>query len=358
MIQDNKISKKLLELGMKNYYSEASIEVTSRCNAHCDYCYVVEQDAKDLPTEKIYTMLDKLADAGILCLTLTGGEPFLRRDILDIIEYTVTKDFWRMSILTNGTLVTDEHIAFILGHSPYISDIQFSIFSHHPALHDNYTGVTGGYARILKTAEKLKKGGIHIHFALSLLECNVSEFKETHAFFSDLGYDIRTSITKLQKKNAIYNNCHSADHKHCTTYDFYNTLFENAPEKFIECEKNRFSEREEGLAPLEQSLPCSGLQKNICIDSQGNLLPCSSFRNVIIGNIFNTGSLYELVNRSDILHKIKGLRRSDIQPCNTCRYSRSCNICLGLIHTETGRLDRTAPQLCNYAKAVENYHGI
>ncbi|GAG17377.1 unnamed protein product, partial [marine sediment metagenome] len=141
MAEPGKIRKKLLELGEKNYYSCASIELTSRCNAKCDFCYIVDKNVRDLPTEKIHEILDKLAEAGIISLTFTGGEPFIREDLLDILSYAVEKKFWKMSIFTNGTLIEDRHIQFLRENVSFFPIVQISLFSHIPRINDGYMKV-------------------------------------------------------------------------------------------------------------------------------------------------------------------------------------------------------------------------
>jgi len=98
---------------------------------------------------------------------------------------------------------------------------------------------------------------------------------------------------------------------------------------------------------------CQGIIYSIYIDAEGYLKPCSSFRNFRVGNIFDNGSLHDIVNTSDDLKKLKALRRVDLEPCKTCKHIAACNICIGAIHTETGQLKHPSEQFCTYAKAVE-----
>ena len=350
-MKENNISKKFLTLGLRNYYSNASLEVTSRCNAACDYCYVADKTTKDLPLEKIYAIMDKLSGAGIIALAITGGEPFVRGDILDIIQYAVKLDFWQISIMTNGALISDEQVNFLINHKAYITSVQFPLFSRHSSVHDKYIGIDGALSHMLAVAQQLKKEGIYIYLAFNTLDCNVNEFSDTYSYFRNLGYDVRIGVTKIKTKENRFNN----ELEHCTTYDFYKSLLKKAPDKYIECERNRFLKGQKNNTPLTETLVCKGIYKNICIAYSGDIYPCNSFRDLAIGNIFENGSLYDLVNRSEILKQIKSTRRSDIYPCNLCKHSKSCSICLGLIHTETGKINQVSQQICNYAKAVENY---
>jgi len=300
-------------------------------------------------------ILDKLADTGILSLTITGGEPFIRSDILEIIGYSIQKEFWTMNILSNGALLNNRHIDFITEHRNYIADIQFTVFSRHASIHDHYTGVDGGLSRILDTAEKLKKGGVNIRFAFSIFDFNLAEIKETYAFFAGLGFEFRIGVTKLPAGCSLPDALQTTGEKASqTSCSFYETFLNCAPVQFHTYEKKRFFDPSEDTTPINETLLCTGIQKNICIDSNGDLRPCSSFRNLVVGNIFENRPLNEILVQSAVLQKIKKMRRSDIHPCNACRHNKSCSICLGLIHSETGQLERVSAQLCNYANAIEH----
>lgn len=348
-MKENKISKKFLALGLRNYYSNATLEVTNRCNASCSYCYISDKNSLEIPLNKMYTVLDKLTEAGIATLAITGGEPFIREDILDILRYCIKKDFWHITIMTNGALITEHQIDFLIRHKEYISSLQFPLFSRHPAVHDKYLGVDGALLHMLSVAEKLKREGIYIHLAYNMMDFNIGEFKETYSLYRDQGYDMRTGIIKIKTKE----NQNTCEFKKYTSCDFYRSLLTNAPDKYIENEKKRFLKGVNNKIPISETLVCKGIYKNICISPNGDMYPCNSFRNLKIGNILDNGSLYELLDSSETLGKIKKMRRSDIYPCNKCKYSRSCSICLGLIHTETGEMNRVSQQICRYANAVE-----
>ncbi len=347
-MKENSISRKLLSLGLQNFYSSATFEITHRCNACCNYCYISEKNIPDLSTEKTFGILDKLTEAGIATLVITGGEPFIRDDILEILEYAIKKDFWHISILSNGTLLTEKHIEFLINHKSYISSLQFSLFSHHADLHDKYLGVDEGQRKMLETASKLKDAGVYIHFGFNLLDFNLKEFKETYTFFKKQGYTIRSGLHKIITQDI----CQSVETKRFTTHSFYQTICNNAPETFLEHEKNHFQNIRNKTVPNNELLICKGIYKNICVGVNGDIYPCNAFRNLKITNLLQQGSFYDLIQDSTVLQELKDLRRSDLCPCNTCEHSKVCNICLGQIHTESGQFKNVSNQICNYARAI------
>lgn len=88
------------------------LEVTSRCNLSCRECFNENhQDFKeDLSLVEIKAILDDLYRSGVLQLTITGGEPLLRKDIWDILDYTFDLGFG-VRFFTNGTTLNEANSA-------------------------------------------------------------------------------------------------------------------------------------------------------------------------------------------------------------------------------------------------------
>ncbi len=82
----------------------AIFKVTKRCNLKCRHCLEWKFQEKDLPLEKIKYILDKLAAAGTIHLSVNGGEPLIRKDIGEIVRYA-KKLGMGVGITTNGTFV-------------------------------------------------------------------------------------------------------------------------------------------------------------------------------------------------------------------------------------------------------------
>ena len=98
-----------------------SLEVTTRCNLHCAHCYINlpiddrQVCKQELSTKKWYSILDQIVDEGCLWLLITGGEPFIRPDFLDMYTYAKKKGLL-VTVFTNGTTIT-----------PYIAYVNFDI---------------------------------------------------------------------------------------------------------------------------------------------------------------------------------------------------------------------------------------
>lgn len=86
----------------------AYLHLTNKCNLHCVGCYSFDERrnrCEDLSTEEILNAIDQLSDVGIQNLVFSGGEPLLRKNILQIVEYAkkVAK-IPNVILITNGTI--------------------------------------------------------------------------------------------------------------------------------------------------------------------------------------------------------------------------------------------------------------
>src|SRR6185312_9565993 len=84
-------------------------EVTRACDLRCTHCYIDagKKRANELSTREVFAALDDLAALGAFSLVLAGGEPYLRRDFPEILEYAASLGFV-IAIVTNGSLLTPE----------------------------------------------------------------------------------------------------------------------------------------------------------------------------------------------------------------------------------------------------------
>lgn len=108
-----------------------SFKVTHRCNMQCPFCNVWRDRTPDLPTKDVFKIIDRLADSTVTVLSLEGGEPTLRKDILDIIKYAHDCSFY-LFMTTNGTLL---HKLPLEEFAKYLDFLHISIDEGHNNLY-------------------------------------------------------------------------------------------------------------------------------------------------------------------------------------------------------------------------------
>ncbi len=91
-----------------------SFTLTNKCNLSCSHCALsaspLSQDI--LSTNDVKYAIDKIIDVNPNTLILTGGEPFIRKDILEIISYIRTNFKNKLVIMTNGMLIRKNSFHF------------------------------------------------------------------------------------------------------------------------------------------------------------------------------------------------------------------------------------------------------
>lgn len=105
-------------LGPRRYPQLASLEFTRQCNSKCAFCPIgvekPELKGKDLPTEKVFSILDQFDEMGIVAFTFLGGEPTLRKDLVEVAEHAEKRNLVSQ-LTTNGMLLADKAEALTKG---------------------------------------------------------------------------------------------------------------------------------------------------------------------------------------------------------------------------------------------------
>ncbi len=116
----------VLAAARHNIPLDVSIELTHHCNFRCQHCYIPDFHVADrLTTQRLFSLLEELAEMGTVFLTLTGGELFLRRDWLAVTRRARELSF-AVRLISNGSLVDDDDAAAIRSLS---AAVEISLYS-------------------------------------------------------------------------------------------------------------------------------------------------------------------------------------------------------------------------------------
>lgn len=288
----------------------------SECNHRCIHCYIPEHCTPGLTTKEIFDCIDEARSLGALNITLTGGEIFLRKDLLDIIEYS-RKKHMRVFLMTNATLV-DEKMAQRLKEL-YISGFSTTIFSMDENIHDEITQVKGSLKRTLKTLELMSKYNVNITVKCPLMEINKHGYIEVEKYARENGYEFMTSATIFCKTNGD-----DAPHNLEIKENFPEIL-----EDVDELTKKYFPDK---LMDDEEGVPCSAGYSNICINYDGTVWPCNTLV-MDCGNIKND-SLSNIWKNSKKLNEWRIKGKEKLKVCEDCKLKKKCIRCPGLAYME------------------------
>lgn len=168
---------------------------TQKCNLRCRHCWIspdfcpgpdsyLPEEEHAISLEELKPAIEEALSLGLTNIKITGGEPLLRRNILDFIRFFNEKDL-SLIIETNGTLL-DKEIIGVLKQSK-IDTISLSLDSIHSRRHDGFRGRRGSFALVIQGIEGLVKAGIHPQVIISLHRENAEELNEIISLAKQLG---------------------------------------------------------------------------------------------------------------------------------------------------------------------------
>lgn len=286
---------------------EAAVITTYRCNFKCYMCNVWKyptDEKKEIKPE----ILKKLPNLSFC--NITGGEPFLREDIEEIIS-VIKNRAKRVVISSNGYFT--ERILDVFRKNKDIG-IRISI-EGLPASNDEARGIKNGFDHGLRTLTTLHAMGIKdIGFGITVSDKNAKDMIELYRLADAMNLEFATAITH----NSFY------FHKHDNTFnqpnliaaEFEKIVFEllktNKPKNWFRAYFNL------GLANKVRGgvrlLPCEVGTDMFFIDPYGNLMPCNgSDEAMIMGNL-NEQKFYEIWN-SDKADEIRKQVKECVKDC-------------------------------------------
>lgn len=152
--------------------------LTRTCNLRCVHCYSDSQARRyegELSTAECRAVLKDLAEFGVPVVLFSGGEPLVRSDIFDLIEYGRSLGL-RVVLSTNGTLI-DRAVAQRLAKLE-VNYVGISLDSAVPTVHDRFRGVSGAFQRTLEGLRACREAGLKLGLRLTLTAQTAGQLDE------------------------------------------------------------------------------------------------------------------------------------------------------------------------------------
>ena len=341
-----------------------SWNLTYRCNLACEHCYLDAggsplvgtkdfADRSELGTEECFKVIDQIAAFAPECLTiLTGGEPLLRRDILEIVRRAAERGLW-VVVGTNGVCIT-ENVASRLAEAG-ARGLSLSLDALDAERHDRFRMVRGAWQNTVDGAEILHRTGLPFivqttagshnrgeleaiadfaHNRLAAKVWNLYFLVPTGRgqFVSDMTpaqYDeVLASLYRIQRKydRRMLVNAKCAPH-------YIKTVLENAAET-----DPKIRTYSGGAGGCPAGTHYMGIRPN------GDLTPCP-YLPVFAGNL-RSATLADLWTSSELFAGIR--RRSSLGGrCGECEMNAHCGGCRARAYGMTGDLMSEDP-LCTH----------
>jgi radical SAM protein with 4Fe4S-binding SPASM domain len=326
------------------------IELTYQCDFKCPHCYCKgsEHMGQELTTQEINDIFDAIAKEGCLWLTLTGGDPLLRKDFKKIYLYARKKGFI-VTILTNGLRLTPDLTNFFVRYPPYAIEVTLN------ALEDKT------YSRIIGIKSVLKQVQTNILYAVKhgvkvIVKANC--LKENKNKIGKIKQWVEDNIGKPadNKYNFRYGTvifpCLNGDKTPCKCRlglkDFKNIPDEDEDIKREYCDniKKPFGDLKKIFAPF---YPCDSWKTGFFINPFGILKFCHHTYDFSV-NLREKSFRYGFYQVFPMVAKAKFKTNSICRQCNIRLF---CLSCPPIAFLETGDKEKPAKYFCRIAHFIE-----
>jgi radical SAM protein with 4Fe4S-binding SPASM domain len=309
------------------------LDITYRCNERCVHCYLDHHDHGEMTTAEILRLIDEMADAGVLTLTLSGGEIFLRKDFFEIVEHARRLTFC-VKLKTNALLIGEREAARLRDLA--VQEIQVSIYSHRPEVHDAITLVPGSLNRSLTAIRFLKAQDLKVVMANVLMRQNMADYTAVQELAEEIGveFTLDPTITPMMDGDrSILSLGADAD-----------TLRDVFRDSAVVGDVDEFCAMPSDTGEVNlDSRPCSAGHTTCYVSPYGDVFPCVQFP-LPTGNV-RRERFVDIWRHSSQMNEVRSIRLKDLSTCSSCSHAGACTRCPGLAYME-GNMRGPSSQDC------------
>ncbi len=302
------------------------IELTSRCNLHCLYCYTGKSLFREdeLEQEEILDAISQAKALGARKIIYVGaGEPLLDVKLRDTVHY-VHKLGMDHVLFTNATLINAE-IARFLFDNEVVPVVKYSSMKQEPF--DRLTGCDGSHASMIRGLNYLRKAGYPDKYHHLGIEAIVTT------------YTIKEipTIWRWARNNNILPYVECVTHKGSAVE--HNDIFPGKEairclfENLAQIDKDEFGFTWDECPPIAGFF-CKRHLYSCTLNSQGFIQPCVGI-DIKLGNI-RIEKLSSILRNSKVMQELSQIRTTIKGPCKTCDHHDNCYGCRGNAYNMTG----------------------
>lgn len=301
---------------------DVHLDVTYRCNERCVHCYLDHDDHGELTTAEIKDLLQQLADTGVFSVTFSGGEVFMRRDFLELVEHA-RRLLFSVKIKTNAVMIRECEARRL--RELAVEQVQVSVYSHRPEVHDAITKLPGSWKRTLAAIRFLKSHGLRVVIANVLMIANMRDQTGVRAMADELGLRYTLDPTVTPKMDG---DCSILGLRVPGTE--LQGIFHN--EALVGNVKEYCSPPTPAKADDLEDYPCSAGHSSCYISPYGDVFPCVQFP-LPSGNV-RRQKFIDIWRHSRQLAEVRSIRLKDLPVCSSCSHAAACTRCPGLAYME------------------------
>lgn len=337
--------------------------ITGLCNLDCRHCFMEAPAGRygELSTAEMMSVLDQFDEANVLDVSLTGGEPFLRKDLLEIIEALAERRICLSQIYTNGLLVTEEALAAIkeIGYKP-----SFHVSFDGVGGHDRMRGAPGIEPDVIEAIRLIQSAGFWVTIGTSIDRQNLGNMAATYDLIKELGIGQWQIASPMRMGNWRETTTRVSLEEEAEALE---PLLERwlAEDKPFAIQLGGFYREAPGRQPEDkpptkhtaEEYDCGACRERPYLLPDGTLLPCPGYTDSVVQermpNILHDGLANAL--RESHLRTVVETKKSEIlahnEECSTCDLFENCGMgCRAIALGETSNLMAKDPISCDLWK--------
>jgi mycofactocin radical SAM maturase len=293
-------------------------ELTYACNLACVHCLSSSgrRDPRELTTEECKGVIDELQRMQVFYVNIGGGEPTVRRDFWELVDYATAHDVG-VKFSTNGSRITPE-VAQRLAASDYV-DVQISLDGATAEVNDAVRGL-GSYATAIRAMERLADAGFGgFKISVVITRQNVGQLDAFKAIADRYGAQLRLTRLRPSGRGAdVWHELHPTAAQQRLLYDW---LVERGEEVLT---GDSFFH----LAAYGDPLPglnLCGAGRVVClIDPVGDVYACpfAIHESFLAGNVRSEGGFTKVWRESELFTELRGPQTGGA--CTSCSHFDSC----------------------------------
>lgn len=315
------------------------MELTYRCNLRCAHCFVRDgSPGQELTYDEICLVIDQISAAGCLFLLITGGEPLVRKDFLDVYTYAKKKGLM-ITLFTNGTLLTPDLADYLADSPPLL--VEITLYGISEDTYKRVTGVPHSLNKCLEGIELLLERNIPLRLKTMVMTLNKHELWEMKKYVEKLGLDFRFDSCINPRLDGSKEPCQ----------------FRITPEEVVNldlAEEKRSREWRQlcknfwGTPTSDERYQCAAGITYFTMNPYGEVKMCPLLP-----------SSYSILPRhkrnfsegwKKIIPAILAEKRSKESVCSQCHIFSICDSCAGYARLEVGNPDSPVSFFCQIAK--------
>ena len=290
----------------------AYLHITNRCNLHCIGCYSLNEDrnkSQDLSLAQIKIIIDRLREMGVSKLNISGGEPFLRNDLPQIVYYAKDIGIEKIYIGTNGTCV-DSHVLDDI--KEYVDLILVAVDGFN-LNNSQFIRDVGSYSKTIDAIKTMKEKGVNVSILPTIHRKNYMNIKDYLRLSSLLETPISFSVLTCNPNIKPLN-------EYVLTDEEFSRMVINS----YKTSKLEFNDIPGDLSDISYKESCGAGKHLISIDSLGNVYPCHMlhYEEFYLGNVLIDTLPIILATQKAV--KFRQITVDNFDECTSCTYKYFC----------------------------------